>query len=127
DTSDYAFDYSGHLDWYTIQISRDPTTIESPNCANNATIEDCAEWIREPLPTGRPATLKLLLITTVHPTSSNSLSGRLGEPYTAERDRQANDVEKAFDATGLPIAGFAAYVRTLLSFAQVPSISTVPH
>src|SRR5436305_8561543 len=84
DTSDYAFEYNGHLDWYTIQIPRDPT-IESPSRANNATIEDCAEWIREPLPTGRPATLKLLLITTVHPTSSSSLSGSLGEPYTAKR------------------------------------------
>src|SRR5271155_3185477 len=126
-TSDYAFNYSGHLDWYTIQISRDPTTIESPSRSNNATIEDCAEWIQEPLPTGRPATLKLLLITTIHPMSSNSLSRRLGEPYAAERERQANAVKKVFDDTGLPIAGFVAYVRTLLSFAQVPSISTAPH
>jgi hypothetical protein len=127
DTSDYAFNYSGHLDWNTIQISRDPTTIESPSRSNSATIEDCAKWIREPLPTGRPATLKLLLITTTHPMSSNSLSWRLEKPYAAERERQANAVKKVFDDTGLPIAGFVAYVRTLLSFAQVPSINTTPH
>jgi hypothetical protein len=125
--SDYAFNYSGHLDWCTIQIPQDLTTIESPSCSNDATIEDCAEWIREPLPTGRPATLRLLLITTIHPTSRNSLSRRVGEPHTAERERQANAVRKAFEDTELPIAGFAAYVRTLLSFAQVPSVNTAPN
>jgi hypothetical protein len=124
DTSDFDFKYSGHLDWHTFQIPQeDPTTKDSPSSSNNATIEDYANWIQEPL----PAKLKLLLITTVHPTSSNSLSERLGDPHKTERERQANAVKRAFDAAGLPTAGFAAYVRTLLSFAQVPSISTATH
>src|SRR3954447_15828570 len=127
DTSDYAFNYSGHLDWNTIQIPRAPTAIDSPSLLNNATIEDCGRWIREPLPAGIPARLKLLLITTVHPMSSNSLSRKLGEPHKAKREGQANAVRRVFDDTGLPTAGFAAYVKTLLSFAQVPSITTTTH
>jgi hypothetical protein len=124
DISDYDFKYSGHLSWDTFQIPQeDPTTKDSPSPSNNATVEDYVRWIQEPL----PARLKLLLITTVHPTSSNSLSRRLGEPHKTNRERQAKAVKRAFDAAGLPTAGFAAYVRTLLSFAQVPSIRTTPH
>ena len=123
DISDYDIKYSGHLSWDTFQIPQDPTTKDSPSPSNNATIEDYARWIQEPL----PARLKLLLITTVHSTSSNSLSRRLGEPHKTNRERQVNAVKRVFDAAGLPTAGFAAYVRTLLSFAQVPSISTATH
>jgi hypothetical protein len=124
DISDYDFKYSGHLSWDTFQIPQeDQTTKDSPSPSNNAPIEDYVRWIQEPL----PARLKLLLITTVHPTSRNSLSQRPGEPHKTNRERQVKAVERVFDAAGLPTAGFAAYVRTLLSFAQVPSISTATH
>jgi hypothetical protein len=123
DISDYDFRYSGHLSWNTFQIPQDSTTKDSPSPSNNATIEDYVRWIQEPL----PARLKLLLITTIHPTSRDSLSQRPEEPHKTNRERQANAVKRVFDAAGLPTAGFAAYVRTLLSFAQVPSISRATH
>jgi hypothetical protein len=92
DISDHDFKYSGHLSWDTFQIPQDPTAKDSPSPSNNATIEDYARWIQEPL----PARLKLLLITTVHPTASNSLSQRLGEPHKTKRERQANAVKRGF-------------------------------
>jgi CorA-like Mg2+ transporter protein len=119
--SNYAFKYSGHVDWDTIQIPRDPAVVTSPSRSNQATFEQCATWIREPLPAGRSATLRLLLITTVHPLSSNSLSQKLEEPEATQREHQVGVIKRAFGDAGLPEAGFAAYVRTLLSFAQVPS------
>ena len=126
DTSDYAFKYSGHLDWDTIQIPADPTTIPLPNRSNKATFEDCAKWIRGPLAAGRPARLRILLITTIHPTSPISLSQKTEEPQATQREGQVSAMEKLFQDAGLPIAGFAAYVKTLLTFAQVPSLSTAP-
>ena len=126
DTSDYAFKYSGHLDWDTLQTPQDPTTGTSPRRSNKSSFEECARWIQEPVAVGRPARLKLLLITTIHPVSSRSLSQKLQEPEATRRGHQVRAVEKLYEDAGLPIAGFAAYVQTLLSFAQVPSISTVP-
>jgi hypothetical protein len=49
DISDYAFKYSGHVDWETIQIPADPATVPCPSRSNEATLEECAGWIREPL------------------------------------------------------------------------------
>jgi hypothetical protein len=122
--SDYAFKYSGHLDWDTIQVPTDPGTIISPSRSNKATFEECARWIREPPAVGRSASVKLLLITTIHPISSSSLSQKLEEPEATQRENQVSAVRKVFDDTGLPLAGFVAYVKTRLSFAQVPSINT---
>jgi hypothetical protein len=124
DVSNYAFKYTGHLDWDTIQIPADPTTIASPSRSNKATFEECARWIREPLTASGSASVKLLLITTIHPLSSNSLSQKLEEPAATQREDQVYAIKNAFIDIGLPVAGFAAYVKTLLSFAQVPAIST---
>lgn len=123
DVSNYTFKYSGHLDWDTIQIPRDPAAAPSPSRSTQATLEECARWIREPLNAGTSATLKMLLITTIHPVSSDSLSQKLEEPEANQREDQASAIQNVFEETGLPEAGFAAYVRTFLSFAQVPSIS----
>jgi hypothetical protein len=124
DVSNYGFKYTGHLDWDTVQIPADPTTITCPSRSSKATFEECARWIREPRAVSGSASVKLLLITTIHPLSSISLSQKLDEPEATQRQDQVNAIKNAFEDTGLPVAGFAAYVKTLLSFAQVPSITT---
>lgn len=125
DISNYAFKYSGHRDWETIQIPSDPALTKCPSRSDKASFEECAKWIQEPIAVGTPAQLKLLVITTAHPISDDSLSHKQEEPKVTQRKHQISAVEKLFADTGLPMAGFAAYVKTLLSFAQVPAINSV--
>ena len=114
DVSNYALKYSGHLDWDTIQIPTHPATAPSPSRSAKSTLQECARWIREPVRAGTSATLKMLLITTIHPGSSDSLSQKREGPEATQREDQVKSIRNVFEETGLPEAGFAAYVRTLL-------------
>jgi hypothetical protein len=130
--------YNGHLRLEKFQIFQKPSNrpgnrSEGPVDISSWSSSECANWLQAPLLAADASepTMKILMVCTRNQsTPKASATGTtqplkpMISPKTPELLQQAELIKEIFLQTQLPLSGFASYVKTLITFACMPSRET---
>lgn len=131
-------DYNGHHRLETFQLTRRSANgaadgIRVRSDVSNWSSSRCVQWLQESLraTSDSEPSMKILMVYTrnqltarpsISHDSRDASSGAF--PQTQTRMEQANFVKDVFLKIQFPLSGFASYVKTLITFACMPSRAT---
>jgi Mg2+ and Co2+ transporter CorA len=130
--------YNGHHRLETFQITQRPAhsaadRFEGRNDVSTWSSTNCVQWLQESLvaTTASEPTLKILMVCTrnqltaqpSNPEGATDANPKI-RPATPERVQQAKFIKDIFLKAQFPLSGFASYIKTLITFACMPTGAT---
>lgn len=124
--------YKGHLHLSNFELTGEDATRTTVTHLprtdiSNWSARQCSDWLRgrNILNDSETSSLRLLMVCTQNQFTKRGASPRwprvsISESRGQEESEDAKFIRAIFEETQLPLAGFAAYIKTLLTFARVP-------